>query len=82
MRFVYGTISHAIHRFIGQLYTIGGLLSDILGVVQKCLLAVDQPKRVKFTNCRQFLSRNFFGLDFHFYFIFLLIGIGQLGNDV
>ena len=24
----------------------------------------------------------FFGLDFHFYVIFLLIGIGQLDNDV
>ena len=41
-----------------------------------------QPKPFKFTNCRQFLSHNFFGLDFHFYVIFLLIGIGQLDNDV
>ena len=41
-----------------------------------------QPKRVKFTNCSQFLSHTFFGLDFHFYVIFLLIGIGQLDNDV
>ena len=41
-----------------------------------------QQKRVKFTNCSQFLSHNFFGLDFHFYVIFLLFGIGQLDNDV
>ena len=41
-----------------------------------------QPKRVKFTNCSQFLSHNFLGLDFHFYVIFLHIGIGQLDNDV
>ena len=41
-----------------------------------------QPKRVKFTNCSQFLSHIFFGLDFHFYVIFLLFGIGQLDNDV
>ena len=39
-------------------------------------------QRVKFTNCSQFLSHNFFGLDFHFYVIFLLFGIGQLDNDV
>ena len=44
--------------------------------------SVFQPKRVKFTNCSQFLSHNFFGLDFHFYVIVLLIGIGQLDNDV
>ena len=37
-----------------------------------------QPKRVKFTNCSLFWSHNFFGLDFHFYVNFLLIGIGQL----
>ena len=43
---------------------------------------VNQPKRVKFTNCSQFLSHNFFGLNFHFYVIFLLIGICQLDNDV
>ena len=41
-----------------------------------------QLKQVKFTNCSQFLSHNFFGLDFHFYVIFLLIGIGHLDNDV
>ena len=41
-----------------------------------------QPKRVKFTNCSQYLSHNFFDSDFHFYVIFLLIGIGQLDNDV
>ena len=41
-----------------------------------------QPKRVKFTNCSQFLSHNIFGLDFHFYVIFLLIGICQLDNNV
>ena len=29
-----------------------------------------------------FLSHNFLGLDFLFYVIFLLIGIGQLDNDV
>ena len=29
-----------------------------------------------------FCPTNFFGLDFHFYDIFLLIGIGQLDNDV
>ena len=40
-----------------------------------------QPKRVKFTNWSQFLSHKFFGLDFHFYVIFLLIGICQLDND-
>ena len=45
-------------------------------------IRLEQPKRVKFTNCSQFLSHNFFGLDFHFYVIFLLIGIGQLDNDV
>ena len=28
------------------------------------------------------LSYIFFGLDFHFYVIFLIIGIGQLHNDV
>ena len=41
-----------------------------------------QPKRVKFTNCSQFLSHTLFGLDFHFSINFLLIGIGQLDNDV
>ena len=41
-----------------------------------------QPKRVKFTNCSQFLSHNFFGFDFHFYVIFLPNGIGRLDNDV
>ena len=46
------------------------------------LYGIFQPKRVKFTNCSQFLSHNFFGLDFHFYVIFLLFGIGQLDNDV
>ena len=43
---------------------------------------VPAKKRVKFTNCSQFLSHNFFGLDFLFYVIFLLIGRGQLDNDV
>ena len=38
--------------------------------------------RVKFTNCSQFLSYNYFGFDFHFFVIFLLIGKGQLDNDV
>ena len=37
---------------------------------------------LKFSNCSQFLSHILFGLDFHFYGIFLLIGIGQLDNDV
>ena len=32
--------------------------------------------------CSQFLSHIFWGLDFLFYVIFLLIGIGQLENDV
>ena len=45
-------------------------------------MLLNQPKGVKFTNCSQFLSRIFFGLDFHFYVIFLLFGIGQLDNDV
>ena len=43
---------------------------------------IQQPKRVKFTNCSIFLPHNFFGLDFHFYVLFLLIGIGQLDNDI
>ena len=42
----------------------------------------NQPKRVKFTNCSQFLSHICFGLGFHLYVFFLLIGIGQLDNDV
>ena len=42
----------------------------------------NQPKRVKFTNSSQFLSHICFGLGFHLYVIFLLIGIGQLDNDV
>ena len=29
-----------------------------------------------------FWPHNFLGLDFHFYGIFLLIGIGQLDNDI
>ena len=33
----------------------------------------NQPKRVKFTNCSQFLSQNFFGLDFHFCVIFFYL---------
>ena len=41
-----------------------------------------KPKQVKFTNCSQFLSHNYFGLDFHFNIIFLHIGMGQLDNDV
>ena len=49
---------------------------------QIMLIRTLQPKRVKFSNCTQFLSHNFFALDFHFYVIFLLIGIGQLDNDV
>ena len=44
---------------------------------------IGQPKRVKLTNQLQpnFVPI-FFGLDFHFHFIFLLIGTGQLDNDV
>ena len=45
-------------------------------------LIYNQPKRVKFINCSQFLSHNFFGLDFHFYVIFLLIGTCQLDYNV
>ena len=45
-------------------------------------MMIIQPKRVKFTDCSQFFVPHFFGLDFHFYVIFLLIGIGQLDNDV
>ena len=33
----------------------------------------EQPKRVKFTNCSQFLTHIFFVLDFHFYVIFYLL---------
>ena len=44
--------------------------------------SVYQPKRVKVTKCSHFLSHNFFGLDIHFYVICLLVGIGQLDNDV
>ena len=46
------------------------------------VIVVAQPKRVKLTNCSQFLSHIFLGLDFHLYVVFLLIGIGQLDNDV
>ena len=45
-------------------------------------ITVEQPKRVMFTNCSRFLSIFFFGLDFHFYVILLLIGICQLDKDV
>ena len=48
----------------------------------KRYLLVGQPKRVKFTNCSQFLSHNVFGLDFYFYVILSFIGIGQVDNDV
>ena len=41
-----------------------------------------QPKRVKVTNCSHFLSHKLFGLDIHFYVICLLVGMGQLDNDV
>ena len=58
----------------------------LVNVDPRCMVSriygTTQQKRVKFTNCSQFLSHNFFGLDFHFYVIFLLIGIGQLDNDV
>ena len=35
-----------------------------------------------FLNFKEVLSHNIFGLDFNFYVIFLLIGTGQLDNDV
>ena len=41
-----------------------------------------QLNRVKFNNLSQFLSHNFFGLDFHFCVIFSLIGIDQVDYDV
>ena len=58
------------------------LLDSIIHFYNLAIQSIKQPKRIKFTNCSQFLSHNFFGLDFHFYVIFLLIGIGQLNNDV
>ena len=42
---------------------------------------VIQPKRVKFTNCSQFLTHIFL-LRSSFLCYFLHIGIGQLDNDV
>ena len=45
-------------------------------------IRLEKPKRVKFTNCSQFLSHIFFWLRFSFLCYFLLIGIGQLDNDV
>ena len=40
-----------------------------------------QPKRVKFTNCSHFLS-HISWLKFSFLSYFLLVGIGQLDNNV
>ena len=57
-------------------------LYDFNSFFKFSLIFINQLKRVKFTNCSQFLSHNYFGLDFHFHVIFLLIGIGQLDNDV
>ena len=52
-------------------------LCDTLRILATRHCQTPDPKQVKFTNCSQFLSHNFFGLDFHFYvfFFFLLIGI-------
>ena len=52
------------------------------GYLVPTLPGTAQSKRVMFTNCGQFLSHTFFGLDFHFYVIFLIIGICQLDNNV
>ena len=57
-------------------------MSTLNNLIGQCLLFLAQPKRVKFTKCSQFLSHICFGLDLHSYAIFLLIGKGQLDNDV
>ena len=43
--FVSGTIFHMLSRCIGQLYTIRGLLSDILSMVLKCLIYTQLQKK-------------------------------------
>ena len=85
---------YAIKASIGTLWITRKLLLNksetqnfsIMSIYNTIKLVFFHFKSIEYSvlqpNFSHFLSHIFFGLDFHFYVIFLLIGIGQLDNDV